>query len=119
MLLYFKNYHPHVMAHKLSLLYLLNIVELLLSMILFHADICTVTNPILIAVMNHPWLMILLKALLPAILFGYLFYYLTQTESAKILHLSNLGISALLVIYGFINLVYLSNWILVPIIQST
>ena len=119
MLLYFKNYHPHVMAHKLSMLYLLNLVELILSMILFHADVSTVTNPVVIYVMNHPWLMILLKASLPAILLGYLFYYLTQTESAKIIHLSNLGISALLVIYGFMNLVHLSNWILDPIIQST
>lgn len=118
MLLYLKNYHPHVMAHKFGVLYLLNLVELILSAILFHADVTVMTNPISLYVMNHPWLMILLKGIFPALLLGYLFYHLTQTDSGKLVRFTNLGTSVLLVIYAVINLVHLSNWILSPITQT-
>ena len=118
MLLYFKNYRPQVIAHKLSLLYLLNLLDLILGSILFHANVSLSTNPINAYIFTTPWLTFILKITLPAALFIYLFYYLSQTESAKIIRISNLCISALLVFYGFMNLVHLSNWILSPIMQA-
>ena len=118
MLLYLKNYRPQAIAHKLGLLYLLNLLDLIFGSILFHADVTLSTHPISAYFFTNPWLIFLLKVTLPAALFIYLFYYLSQTESAKIIRIYNICISALLVFYGFMNLVHLSNWILFPIMQA-
>lgn len=117
-LLFLKNYRPQAIAHKLSLLYLLNLLDLILGSILFHANVTLATNPLSAYLFTNPWLTFILKIALPAALFIYLFYYLSQTESAKLIRISNLCISVLLVFYSFMNLVHLSHWILFPIIQA-
>lgn len=111
MILYLKNYEFKTIAHKLGLIYILNIIDLMLGMILFNANFKPATNGFNAILFGNPFCIIFLKILLPIALLGYLLYRIQQIDDRRILRLINLTISLILIFFLITNLVHLSNWI--------
>lgn len=111
MILYLKNYEFKTIAHKLSLIYILNIIDLVLGIILFNANFKPAMNGLSALIFGNPFGIIFLKILLPAGILGYFFYKIQQIDDRRILRLINLTISLTLLFFLVTNLVHLSNWI--------
>lgn len=111
LILYLKNDELQTLTHKLTLVYLLNIADLILGMILFKANFEPMMNEWSQFLFSSPWAIVLIKIMLPAGMIGYLFYHIKKTNDRRILRLINLLTLTILFFFLISNLLHLSNWI--------
>ncbi|MGL4373220.1 MAG: DUF5658 family protein [Turicibacter sp.] len=114
---YIRNFEVNNLASKLGFLYLLNITDLIFTLILIQTEYIVEANPLMNSVLSNSLATFLVKLLLPAVLFLYLYVRL-QSATLPQLKLSNYFITALMIFYLGINLLHLLWFALMPFFMS-
>ena len=106
MINFIKQYQLPNLRLKLILLYLLNISDIILTLLLLETGIIMEANPIMSEVMESNLFTFIIKGVLPAILFIYL-YVTLKTASIEMIRLTNYCLLSLLGFYLSINCLHL------------
>ena len=96
---------------KLIILYILNISDILLTLILVRTGLIIEANPVMASIIENSFATFFVKGIIPALLFIYLYYRL-QSATPKMIKLTNFCIFILLGFYFFINCLHLLWFIL-------
>lgn len=107
------QYHLPNLKLKLILLYLLNISDILLTLILLKTSLIVEANPIMAYVIQNKLAIILVKGVLPGLLFMYLYLGL-KTASLTMTKITNYSLIILLSLYLIINCFHLTWFALLP-----
>ena len=91
---------------KLIILYILNISDILLTLILVRTGLIIEANPVMASIIENSFATFFVKGIIPALLFIYLYYRL-QSATPKMIKLTNFCIFILLGFYFFINCLHL------------
>lgn len=113
MIAFVKNRSLIMQKKKLILLYLLNLADILFTVILLQTGYFKEINILMVKVVTNPVAGVLLKVLLPALLLGYLYRQLQEGDEEQ-LRVSNIAVNISLVIYALVNLSHLVWTALLP-----
>ncbi len=97
--------------HKLIGLYLLNVLDILFTLILLNTGMFIEINPIMTYIVSNTWLSILVKVLLPALLLLVLSSRI-QNASINQLKVSHKLINIILAFYCSVNISHISLYLL-------
>ena len=103
---FIKQYHLPNLKLKLVLLYLLNISDIILTLILLNTGFIMEANPIMNYIIQSKTATILVKEVLPGLLFIYLYLRL-KLASIKMIKVTNYGLILLIGFYFAINCLHL------------
>ncbi len=106
MLLFLKSYDLLMLKKKYILLYALNLIDILFTLLLLQTGYFEELNLFMVRAVDHPLICILLKVILPALLLRYV-YQLSKTGEEEQLRVSNIAVNISLSIYAFVNLSHL------------
>lgn len=106
MLLFIKDYHISILKKKYIMLYALNVIDIIFTILLLRTGYFREVNLFMIKAVDKPMICVLLKVLLPAILLGYV-YQLTKSGEEEQLKVSNVAVNISLSIYILVNLSHL------------
>ncbi|MBP1756417.1 MAG: hypothetical protein H6Q59_2815 [Firmicutes bacterium] len=106
MLLFIKNYDLLLLKKKYILLYVLNLTDILFTLLLLQTGYFTEMNLFMVSAVDHPLICILLKVIFPAFLLGYV-YHTSKTGDDEQLRISNIAVNISLSIYTLVNLSHL------------
>ena len=106
MLLFIKDYQISILKKKYIMLYVLNLIDIVFTVLLLRTGYFREVNLFMIKAVNQPMICVFLKVILPAILLGYV-YQLTKSEDEDALKVSNIAVNISLSIYMLVNLSHL------------
>ena len=106
MLSYIKNYSIINIKFKLSFLYLLNVSDIILTLLLIKSGYFVEANPFMASIIELPLQLTLLKIILPALLLSYIYFRMKKAKKHQLI-ISNNIINGALFGYGFLNLLHI------------
>lgn len=111
LLYYLRTNYLIRIKHKLIGLYLLNVLDILFTLILLNTGMFIEINPIMTYIVSNTWLSILVKVLLPALLLLVLSSRI-QNASINQLKVSHKLINIILAFYCSVNISHISLYLL-------
>lgn len=114
MIAFIKNYQLHMIKNKFMLLLLLNITDIVFTLMLLGTGFYREVNVFMIEVVQNLQASLLLKVVLPAGLLFYL-YLRMQRATEHQLKISNYLVNGILVFYMAINVMHLIMVTLLPV----
>lgn len=115
MIAFIKNHSHKNINKKLLLLYVLNVTDLLFTLLLLSTGYFMEANRLMTSAVENKAAGFMLKVILPAIILLYV-YYRIQHATEKQLKRANLMISGITVIYAFINASHLVWLTILPLL---
>lgn len=106
MLLFIKDYQLTILKKKYILLYILNLIDIVFTILLLRTGYFREVNLFMSKAVNQPMICVFLKVILPALLLGYV-YQLSKTGEEDALKVSNIAVNISLSIYILVNLSHL------------
>ncbi|HAX73988.1 MAG TPA: hypothetical protein DCY20_10735 [Firmicutes bacterium] len=103
---FLKNYQQQNLGLKLGLLYLLNITDIIFTLMLIQTGLFLEANPLMAPILNNSMTTFLIKGILPAALFIYLYIRLNHATT-KQLKISNIAILIMVLFYTLVNILHL------------
>jgi hypothetical protein len=101
-----RKYELTDLKHKFMALYLLNVTDILFTLILLNSGAFIEANVVMRSIVENEFVSILLKIILPFLLL-YILFKRIKSASSRQLKISNVFISGAVVIYSLINLSHL------------
>ena len=117
MIPFVKNHSLKSIKHKLLLLYVLNVIDIIFTLLLLKTGLFMEANALMVQVVECPKAAFALKVVLPAVLF-ILVYYRMQQAAPHQLKQSNLLISGAAFLYLLINISHIVWLVMIPILAS-
>ena len=114
MITFIKNYHVENIKKKFIILYLLNVADIIFTLLLLQTGYFTEVNFFMTEVVQNPLLSFLLKVVLPAILLAYIYQRIKDAEISQ-LKASNIAVNISLTIYALVNLSHLVWVAMLPV----
>lgn len=114
---FIKSYSIRNMKYKLTLLYTLNVTDILFTLLLVGTGYYVEANALMATVIQNPTAGIALKVLLPASLILYLYFRMRRATDTQ-LRRANLFINVITIIYALINVSHLVWVILLPVYSA-
>lgn len=114
---FIRRYQLSNLKIKLLLLYLLNISDISLTIILVNTGLIIEANPLMANIITNSIATFFIKVLLPAVLFIYLYIRL-KTATVKMIKLTNYCLIGLLGFYLIINVLHLVWFLMLPFFVS-
>lgn len=114
MIAFIKNYKLECIRKKFILLYLLNITDIIFTVMLLKTGYFEEVNIFMVKAVQSPAAIILLKIILPAALLYYIFYRIKDGDCTQ-LKTANITVNISLSIYTFVNLSHLVWTALLPV----
>lgn len=111
---YVKDYSLDNLKNKLIILYVLNVTDIVLTLLLLDTGYYIEANFLMTTAVQSYTASFCLKILLPAILLLYVFFRLKSANERQLRN-SNIMISGITVVYAFINLSHLVWVSLLPL----
>lgn len=108
---FMKCYSLENIRKKFLFLYILNVSDIIFTIILYNTGLFTEVNSIIALTLNNPVLSILLKMSIPGILL-FILSYRISSATEKQLKYSNIITNIALGIYFFINIMHLFYFLL-------
>lgn len=106
MITFIKSYHVENIKKKFIILYLLNVADIVFTLLLLRTGYFTEVNIFMSKVVQNPLFSFLLKVVLPAILLTYIYQKIKDAEISQ-LKASNIAVNISLTIYTLVNLSHL------------
>jgi hypothetical protein len=103
---FIKNYELGSIRKKMIILYVLNLTDIVFTLLLLETGFFTEVNILMVNAVKNPVVGILLKTILPAILLFYLYKRICSIDTS-LLKAANIGINISLVLYTLVNLSHL------------
>lgn len=110
---FIRRYQLSNLKIKLLLLYLLNISDISLTIILVNTGLIIEANPLMANIITNSIATFFIKVLLPAVLFVYLYIRL-KTATVKMIKLTNYCLIGLIGFYLIINVLHLVWFLMLP-----
>ena len=110
---FIRRYQLPNLKIKLLILYLLNISDISLTIILVNTGLIIEANPLMANIITNSIATFFIKVLLPAVLFIYLYIRL-KTATVKMIKLTNYCLIGLLGFYLIINVLHLVWFLMLP-----
>lgn len=114
MIAFIKNYKLEMIKRKFILLYVLNVTDIIFTVLLLQTGYFSEVNIFMIKAVQNPVASILLKIILPAILLFYIYKRMNDTDVIQ-LKTANVAVNISLTIYTLVNLSHLVWVVLLPI----
>lgn len=114
MITFIKSYELDTIRKKLIILYLLNVTDIIFTLLLLQTGFFTEVNIFMVNAVQSPVASFLLKIILPAVLLLYLYRRISLTDGSG-LRATNIGINISLSIYSLVNLSHLVWVALLPL----
>ena len=114
MITFIKNYNIETVRKKFILLYLLNVTDIIFTVLLLRTGYFTEVNILMVKAVQSPMASILLKILLPAIILSYMYKRIKDADDSQ-LKASNIAVNISLTIYSLVNLSHLVWVALLPV----
>ncbi|NLP35396.1 MAG: hypothetical protein GX359_09460 [Clostridiales bacterium] len=127
MITFIKDYNLDAIKKKLILLYILNLIDIIMTLLLLSTGLFREVNFVMAKLVESPLASILCKAILPAILLSHLYIKIKDSAMAQCenpakvyqeLRISNIGINISILIYAVVNLSHLIWTALLPYFYS-
>jgi hypothetical protein len=118
MIAFIKNYRLEMIKKKFILLYLLNVTDIIFTVLLLQTGYFAEANIVMMKVVQNPVASILLKVILPAVLLYYIYKRMPHTDILQ-LKAANVAVNISLTIYVLVNLSHLVWVALLPIFMLT
>lgn len=99
---------------KLIILYLLNVTDIIFTLLLLETGLFAEANILMIKVVEKPMISLCLKIVVPALLLHHLYAKIKESEVGA-LRVSNIAINISLSIYIFVNLSHIVWVSLLPV----
>lgn len=113
MITFIKRYNIETMKKKFILLYLLNVTDIIFTLLLLKTGYFEEVNVLMVKAVQNPIISLLLKIVLPAILLSYIYKGIRGADDAQ-LKVSNIAVNISLSIYSFVNLTHVVWVCLLP-----
>ncbi|MGF7144686.1 hypothetical protein HNQ56_003118 [Anaerotaenia torta] len=113
MIAFVKNHSLIIQKKKFILLYLLNMTDILFTVLLLQTGYFKEANIFMAKIVVNPVAGVLLKMLLPALMLGYLYRQLQEDDEEQ-LRVSNIAVNFSLTVYTLVNLSHLVWTALLP-----
>ena len=106
MITFIKRYEIDTIKKKFILLYLLNITDIIFTLLLLETGYFAEINVIMVKAVNNPAMGLLIKVLVPAILLFYIFKRMKSANNDQ-LKAANVAVNISLSLYTLVNLSHL------------
>lgn len=113
MISFIKDYRLENIKKKFLILYLLNVTDILFTVILLQTGYFAEVNLLMVKAVQSPTASVLLKVLLPAALLVYIFWRIKKADSDQ-LKAANIAVNISLTIYTLVNLSHLLWFSMLP-----
>ncbi|MDD3174292.1 MAG: DUF5658 family protein [Herbinix sp.] len=117
MVAFIKNYNLVSIKKKFMLLYLLNVTDIIFTLLLLKTGYFAEVNILMVNAVQSPAASILLKVILPAILLFYIYQHIKDAEVLQ-LKTANIAANISLTLYSLVNLSHLVWVALLPIFMT-
>jgi hypothetical protein len=117
MITFIKNYTIETIRKKFLLLYLLNVTDIIFTVLLLRTGYFAEVNIFMIKAVQSPIASVLLKIILPAILLYYMYRQIRSSDASQ-LKVSNIAVNISLTIYSLVNLSHLVWVALLPVFRN-
>lgn len=114
MITFIKQYHLENIKKKFIILYLLNVADIIFTLLLLQTGFFAEVNFLMVNAVQNPLVSILLKVIFPAILLSYLYHGIKKADASQ-LKASNIALIISLSIYSLVNLSHLVWTALLPV----
>jgi hypothetical protein len=114
MVAFIKNYSVAVIKKKFIILYMLNVMDIIFTVLLLQTGYFQEVNILMAKAVNNPIAGLLLKIILPAVLLIYIYKRIKDSDSSQ-LKASNIAVNISLTIYSLVNLSHLVWTVLLPV----
>lgn len=117
MITFIKNYEIEAIKKKFILLYLLNVTDIIFTLLLLQTGFFAEANFFMVKAVSSPLASVMIKVILPAILLFYI-YHRIKTANLDQLKAANIAVNISLSLYTFVNLTHLVWVCLLPYFMS-
>ncbi|HKL79141.1 MAG TPA: DUF5658 family protein [Mobilitalea sp.] len=117
MITFIKCHNLVSIRKKLILLYLLNVTDILFTLVLLKTGFFSEVNIFMVNAVKNPALSLLLKIVFPAFLLYYLYKRICSSDCSQ-LKATNIGINISLSIYVLVNISHLVWVAMLPVFYS-
>ncbi|MHB8130723.1 MAG: DUF5658 family protein [Mobilitalea sp.] len=117
MIAFIKNYSIETVRKKFILLYLLNVTDIIFTVLLLQTGYFAEVNILMVKAVQSPVASILLKIVLPAIIISYMYKQIKDADDSQ-LKVSNIAVNISLTIYFLVNLSHLVWVALLPVFMG-
>lgn len=114
MIAFVKNYSLEIIKKKFILLYLLNVTDIIFTLLLLQTGYFEEVNVFMVHAVQNPLASMLLKVVLPALLLLYAFRRMKKADLSQ-LKASNIAVNISLGIYTLVNISHIIWVILLPV----
>lgn len=114
MIAFIKNYNLDSIKKKFILLYLLNVTDIIFTLLLLQTGYFEEVNFLMVGAVRSPIVSFLLKVLLPAILLYFIYSRIKDADASQ-LKASNVAVNISLTIYTLVNISHLVWVALLPV----
>ncbi len=115
MIAFIKNNSLIILKKKFILLYLLNVTDIIFTLLLLQTGYFTEINLFMTGIVQSPLISLLLKVLFPAVLLYYLYQQIIDAELDQ-LRVANIAINISLAVYAMVNLSHLLWTAMLPLL---
>ena len=117
MITFIRKYEIETIKKKFILLYLLNVTDIIFTLLLLQTGYFAEANILMIKAVSSPLASILIKVVVPALLLIYIYHRMKAANPLQ-LKAANVAINISLSIYTFVNLTHLVWVSLLPYYMS-
>lgn len=114
---FIKNYSLRNIRNKLLILYILNVTDIIFTILLLSTGFYMEANSLMAKALHHPSIGLISKIVLPAVLFIFIFYRMKKATE-KQLKQSNFLIIGAIILYTLINMSHLLWFGILPLFIS-
>ena len=114
MIAFIKNYSLITLKKKFILLYLLNVTDIIFTLLLLQTGYFKEVNFFMINAVQYPFISLLLKILLPAFILYYMYRKIRTTDASQ-LRVTNIALNLSLTIYALVNMTHIIWVALLPV----
>ncbi|MDF2905286.1 MAG: hypothetical protein K0R34_607 [Herbinix sp.] len=116
MLLFIKDYQLTILKKKYIMLYVLNLIDIVFTILLLRTGYFKEVNLFMIKAVDRPMICVFLKVVLPAVLLGYV-YQLSKSGEEDERKVSNIAVNISLTIYILVNMSHLVWTAMLPFLM--
>ena len=118
MIAFIKNYNLESIKKKFILLYLLNVTDIIFTLLLLQTGYFEEVNIFMVNAVQNPLISFLLKVILPALLLYFIYKRIKGADPSQ-LRASNIAVNISLTIYSLVNISHVVWVALLPIFIMT
>lgn len=115
MIAFIKNYSLEVIKKKFILLYLLNVTDIIFTVLLLQTGYFEEVNVFMVNAVSNPLTGMLLKVVLPAFLLFFIYRRIKKADLSQ-LKASNIAVNISLTIYTLVNISHIIWVALLPVL---